>query len=150
MAEARRVRPVELFEGGVSNAEIAGAVGVCAESVRRWRRVWEQGGASALWRRTASGRPPKLDDTQVDMVRAADLLFEVHAWIGVLDAFTHVSTRESRMAGVPVSLVALLGAEACNISLSPDTNPDIEVLTAAGSPTWTRTTCAATLRPTPC
>ncbi|WP_176741129.1 helix-turn-helix domain-containing protein [Streptomyces agglomeratus] len=48
LAEARRVRAVELFEGGVSNAEIARAVGVCAESVRRWRRVWEQGGASAL------------------------------------------------------------------------------------------------------
>ena len=59
----------------------------------------------------------------------ADLLFEVHAWTGFLDAFTHVSTRESRMAGLPVSLVALLVAEACNISLSPVTNPDIEALT---------------------
>ncbi|MER8073757.1 helix-turn-helix domain-containing protein [Streptomyces sp. NPDC094034] len=48
LAQARRVRAVELFEDGVSNAEIARAVGVCAESVRRWRRVWEQGGASAL------------------------------------------------------------------------------------------------------
>ncbi|MFF1570810.1 helix-turn-helix domain-containing protein [Streptomyces sp. NPDC058293] len=50
---------------------MARAVGVCAESVRRWRRVWEQGGASALQRRAATGRPPKLDDTQVEMVRAA-------------------------------------------------------------------------------
>ncbi|MFF1344022.1 helix-turn-helix domain-containing protein [Streptomyces sp. NPDC058290] len=41
VGEARRVRAVELFEDGVSNAEIARAVGVCAESVRRWRRVWE-------------------------------------------------------------------------------------------------------------
>ncbi|MFV0131746.1 helix-turn-helix domain-containing protein [Streptomyces sp. HMX87] len=71
LAEARRVRAVELFEDGVSNAEIARAVGVCAESVRRWRRVWEQGGASALRRRAATGRPPKLDDAQVEMVRAA-------------------------------------------------------------------------------
>ncbi|MFE2530041.1 helix-turn-helix domain-containing protein [Streptomyces sp. NPDC059382] len=39
LAKARRVRAVELFEDGVSNAEIATAVGVCAESVRRWRRV---------------------------------------------------------------------------------------------------------------
>ncbi|MEU5445473.1 helix-turn-helix domain-containing protein, partial [Streptomyces griseofuscus] len=37
LAEARRVRAVELFEDGVSNAEIARAVGVCGESVRRWR-----------------------------------------------------------------------------------------------------------------
>ncbi|MFF8617966.1 winged helix-turn-helix domain-containing protein [Streptomyces sp. NPDC015350] len=39
LAEARRVRTAELFEDGVSNAEIARAVGVCAESVRRWRRM---------------------------------------------------------------------------------------------------------------
>ncbi|MGW7729256.1 helix-turn-helix domain-containing protein, partial [Streptomyces canus] len=71
LAEARRVRAVELFEDSVSNADIARAVGVCAESVRRWRRVWEQGGASALRRRAATGRPPKLDDAQVEMVRAA-------------------------------------------------------------------------------
>ncbi|MFA7764358.1 Tn3 family transposase [Streptomyces sp. NRRL S-448] len=58
-----------------------------------------------------------------------DLLFEVHAWTGFLDAFTHVSTRESRMAGLPVSLVALLVAEACNIGLTPVTNPGIEALT---------------------
>ncbi|MEV7870420.1 hypothetical protein AB0P17_30965 [Streptomyces sp. NPDC088124] len=37
-----------------------------AESVRRWRRVWEEGGAPALRRRSATGRPPKLDDTQVE------------------------------------------------------------------------------------
>ncbi|MFJ2922018.1 helix-turn-helix domain-containing protein, partial [Streptomyces sp. NPDC087307] len=60
-----------MFEDSVSNAEIARAVGVCAESVRRWRRMWEQGGASALRRRAATGRPPKLDDTQVETVRAA-------------------------------------------------------------------------------
>ncbi|MFD5102831.1 helix-turn-helix domain-containing protein [Streptomyces albidochromogenes] len=71
LAEARRVRAVDLFEDGVSNAEIARAVGVCAESVRRWRRAWEEGGASALRRRAATGRPPKLDDVQVETVRAA-------------------------------------------------------------------------------
>ncbi|MDQ0808552.1 transposase [Streptomyces sp. B3I7] len=39
--------------------------------MRRWRRVWEQGGASGLRRRAATGRPPKPDDTQVEMVRTA-------------------------------------------------------------------------------
>ncbi|MEU0384670.1 helix-turn-helix domain-containing protein [Streptomyces chartreusis] len=71
LAEARRVRAVELFEEGASNAAIARAVGVCAESVRRWRRVWEQGGVSALRRRAATGRPPKLDDAQVETLGAA-------------------------------------------------------------------------------
>ncbi|MGW7282110.1 helix-turn-helix domain-containing protein [Streptomyces sp. NPDC054844] len=39
--------------------------------VRRWRRVWEQGGASARRRRAATGRPSKLDDTQIETVCAA-------------------------------------------------------------------------------
>ncbi|WP_443052233.1 helix-turn-helix domain-containing protein [Streptomyces sp. JV190] len=54
LAEARRVRAAELFEDGVSNAEIARAVGVCAESVRRWRRMWEQ----AVLRPCGDGQPP--------------------------------------------------------------------------------------------
>ncbi|MFI9825699.1 helix-turn-helix domain-containing protein, partial [Streptomyces sp. NPDC052013] len=39
LAEARRVRVVELFVEGRGTAEIARMVGVHAESVRRWRRV---------------------------------------------------------------------------------------------------------------
>ena len=46
-------------------------LGVSAESVRRWKRVWEEGGTDALRRRPASGRPPKLDDVQVEQVRTA-------------------------------------------------------------------------------
>nr|WP_263986773.1 helix-turn-helix domain-containing protein [Streptomyces sp. NK15101] len=45
--------------------------GVSEESVRRWRRVWEEGGADGLRRRPATGRPPKLDDAQVERVRTA-------------------------------------------------------------------------------
>ncbi|MFD9458330.1 transposase [Streptomyces sp. NPDC059985] len=71
LAEAGRVRAGELFEEGVSNTEIARAVGVCAESARRWRRAWDEVGASALRRRAATGRPPKLDDAQVETVRTA-------------------------------------------------------------------------------
>lgn len=36
-----------------------------------WKRLWEQGGSQALRRRPATGRPPKLDDNQVEAVRAA-------------------------------------------------------------------------------
>ncbi|MFF4849437.1 winged helix-turn-helix domain-containing protein [Streptomyces sp. NPDC001194] len=71
LAEARRVRAVEFFGRGCSNIEIAGMVGVHAESVRRWRRAWENGGAQALRRRPAPGRRPKLDDAQVEEVRTA-------------------------------------------------------------------------------
>lgn len=50
LAEARRVRAAELFDQGRSGAEIARMLGVSEESVRRWRRVWEEGGANALRR----------------------------------------------------------------------------------------------------
>ncbi|MFI1596100.1 helix-turn-helix domain-containing protein [Streptomyces venezuelae] len=71
LAEARRMRAVELFEQQRPSSEVARAVGMHPESVRRWRRMWEQGGAQALRRRPATGRPPKLDDAQVEAVRAA-------------------------------------------------------------------------------
>ncbi|MEU3402291.1 helix-turn-helix domain-containing protein, partial [Streptomyces filamentosus] len=61
LSEARRVRAAELFGQGRSGAEIARMLGVSAESVRRWKRVWEKNGADALRRRPATGRPPKLD-----------------------------------------------------------------------------------------
>ncbi|MET9566383.1 helix-turn-helix domain-containing protein [Streptomyces tauricus] len=48
-----------MFERGCTQPEVAWAVGVCLESVRRWRRVWEQEGTAALRRRPAGGRPPK-------------------------------------------------------------------------------------------
>ncbi|MFJ7124987.1 transposase [Streptomyces sp. NPDC098101] len=71
LAEARRVRAAELFEQGRSGAEIARMLGVSEESVRRWRRVWDEGGADGLRRRPATGCPPKLDDAQVERVRIA-------------------------------------------------------------------------------
>ncbi|MET8509908.1 helix-turn-helix domain-containing protein [Streptomyces sp. NPDC004787] len=46
-------------------------LGVSEEGVRRWRRVWEEGGTNGLRRRPATGRPPKLDDAQVEQVRTA-------------------------------------------------------------------------------
>ncbi|WP_256341552.1 helix-turn-helix domain-containing protein [Streptomyces sp. TLI_105] len=71
LAEARRVRAAELFGQGRSGAEIARMLGVSEESARRWKRVWEEGGADALRRRPATGRPPKLDDAQGEAIRAA-------------------------------------------------------------------------------
>ncbi|WP_344733972.1 IS630 family transposase, partial [Spinactinospora alkalitolerans] len=70
LAEARRVRAAELLEQGRPQTEIARILGVTPESVRRWKRRWEQGGTAALRRRPATGRPPKLADAQVEQVRA--------------------------------------------------------------------------------
>ncbi|MFJ8082850.1 helix-turn-helix domain-containing protein [Streptomyces sp. NPDC096205] len=57
VTEARRVRAAELFEQGRPSAVIARMLVVSDESVRRWK--WEEGGADALRRRPATGRPPK-------------------------------------------------------------------------------------------
>ncbi|WP_311689199.1 winged helix-turn-helix domain-containing protein [Streptomyces dubilierae] len=46
-------------------------LGVRDESVRRCRRAWEEGSPDGSRRRPATGRPPKLDDAQVERVRAA-------------------------------------------------------------------------------
>jgi TnpA family transposase len=58
-----------------------------------------------------------------------DLLFEVHSWTGFLDAFRHVSGRETRMDDLQMSLVALLVAEACNIGRVPVVNAQVPALT---------------------
>ncbi|MGC3000144.1 helix-turn-helix domain-containing protein, partial [Streptomyces sp. G35A] len=51
LAEARRMRAAELFEQRRPSSEVARAVGMHPESVRRWKRLWEQGGVQALRRR---------------------------------------------------------------------------------------------------
>lgn len=71
LTEARRMRAVELFERGRPHAQIAGMLGVRPESVRRWKRQWEQGGAQRCGGVRQGGRPPKLDDARVEQVRAA-------------------------------------------------------------------------------
>jgi transposase len=70
-AEARRLRAAELLAKGRSQAEVAEAVGVSRESVRRWRALLAQGGVAALRRRRAGGRPPRLSDGQADQVQQA-------------------------------------------------------------------------------
>mgnify|MGYP005606742319 CR=1 FL=1 len=60
-----------------------------------------------------------------------DLLLEVHSWTGFLDAYTHVSGARSAMKDLPISVAALLIAEACNVGLVPVTDPNVEALTRA-------------------
>lgn len=60
-----------------------------------------------------------------------DLLFEVNAWTGFLDAFVHLGDGTTRMKDLPTSMVALLVSEACNIGLPPVVNPGYEALTRA-------------------
>ncbi|GLZ11339.1 hypothetical protein Acsp04_15740 [Actinomadura sp. NBRC 104425] len=62
------MRATGLLEQGRSQAEIARMLGV---SAGRWKRRMQAGGVGALRRRPATGRPAKLDDAQVEQVRAA-------------------------------------------------------------------------------
>jgi hypothetical protein len=58
-----------------------------------------------------------------------DLLLEVHGWAGFLDEYTHVGERGPRMDALPFSVAALLVAEACNVGLTPVTDPNHPSLT---------------------
>ncbi|OPC77682.1 Tn3 family transposase [Embleya scabrispora] len=78
--------------------------------------------ASLSWlRRTVEGMLPRID--------LPDLLFEVHAWTGFLDAFTYPGEGRTRMEDLTTSMVALLVAEACNIGRTPVIDPNRPALT---------------------
>ena len=67
-AEARRLRAAELLAQGRSQAEVAAAVGVWRESVRRWQARLAQGG----WRRCGAAGP-LADRPSCRMPRAAQV-----------------------------------------------------------------------------
>lgn len=64
---------------------------------------------------------PKVDLTE--------LLLEIHAHTGFLDAFTHVSESNARADDLTISICAVLIAEACNIGLEPLIKSHIPALT---------------------
>ncbi len=98
------MRAAEMFELGCTQPEVARAVGVCLESVRRWRRLWEQEGTAALRRRPAGGRPPKLDDAQVVEVRQAlEQGAQAHGFEADLWTLERVGVVVERVTGVTLA-----------------------------------------------
>jgi TnpA family transposase len=63
---------------------------------------------------------------QVDL---PEVLLEIHARTGFAHEFTHISEGTARVADLPISLCAVLLAEACNIGLEPVVRADIPALT---------------------
>jgi TnpA family transposase len=61
-------------------------------------------------------------------VAFSEVLLEVCRWTGFADAFTHLSEGLARAEDLPVSICAVLLAEACNISLAEVANPGIPAL----------------------
>ena len=64
---------------------------------------------------------PKIDLTE--------LVMEIHAHTKFADEFTHVSESNARVDDLPVSLCAVLLAEACNIGLEPLIKHNVPALT---------------------
>jgi hypothetical protein len=58
-----------------------------------------------------------------------ELLLEIHARTGFAREFRHISEGAARVADLPISLCAVLLAEACNIGLEPVVRSDIPALT---------------------
>jgi TnpA family transposase len=58
-----------------------------------------------------------------------EVLLELHARTGFAHEFTHISEGAARVADLPISLCAVLLAEACNFGLEPVVRSDIPALT---------------------
>jgi len=78
-------------------------------------------------RQQVEARLPRID--------LPSLLLEIHARTGFADEFTHISEGRARVKDLPISLCAVLMAEACNIGLEPLMRPDIPAL-APGRLYW--------------
>jgi transposase len=62
--ERRRLRAVQLLEGGQSLAVVAWMVGAAVSAVWQWRETFRRAGAAGLAAKPAPGRPPKLSPPQ--------------------------------------------------------------------------------------
>ena len=58
-----------------------------------------------------------------------EVILEIHHQTGFLDDFTHLSEGKARVNNLPVSLCAVLVAEACNIGVEPLARHDLPALT---------------------
>ena len=66
-------------------------------------------------------------------VELPELLLEVQTWTGFASDFTHVNEHGARADDLPISVCAVLLAEACNVGLEPLVRPEIPALTRARS-----------------
>jgi transposase len=69
--EERRMEAARLLRAGLSQSEVARAVGVHRQSVSRWARELEQSGVRGLRKAKRTGRPPKLSPAQLRELESA-------------------------------------------------------------------------------
>src|SRR5438067_10739995 len=68
--EERRMQAAELFEQGVTPADIGRRLGVWHQIVSDWRNVWRRSGRDGLRAAGRAGRLPKVTREQLDQVEA--------------------------------------------------------------------------------
>jgi len=68
--EERRMQAADLFEEGVTPAEIARRLGVWHQIVSDWRNVWRRSGRDGLRAAGRAGRLPKVKREQLGQVEA--------------------------------------------------------------------------------
>jgi transposase len=68
--EERRMQAADLFEQGITPAEIARRLGVWHQIVSDWRSRWRQSGRDGLRAAGRAGRLPKVTREQLDQVEA--------------------------------------------------------------------------------
>ncbi len=96
-----------------------------------------EGGRVHLGKLDAQGEPASLVelrdlvDAMMPRVDLPELILEVHAWTGCLDAYTHLSEASARMDDLALSIAACLVAGACNLGYTPVINRGHPALTRA-------------------
>lgn len=68
-------------------------------------------------------------DDRLPRVELPDVLLEIHGATGFAAAFTHVSEENARVADLPISVCAVLLADACNVGLRAVAREDVPALT---------------------
>jgi transposase len=66
--ERRRVQAAELFAQGKTRAEVAGQLGVSAQTASRWHARWRAGGVAGM-RTARHGKPPRLGPAELARIR---------------------------------------------------------------------------------
>ena len=61
---------------------------------------------------------------RLPLIDLPEVVLEIHAQTNFASAFTHVSEASARAENLPLSICAVLIAEACNIGLTPVVNPN--------------------------
>jgi transposase len=69
--EKVRLQAAEMFAKDADPVQIASSLRVSTKSVYQWRRVWRAGGQEALASRGPGGSPCRLDEAQLEQLRAA-------------------------------------------------------------------------------